>query len=408
MFLGILLFVLLGIGLGIVIGLLPGAHINNILPLVLSLSFLINSPHYLAVFIVSMAVTQIFISYIPSIFLGAPDESTALSVLPGHRLLLEGRGYEAIRLIVIGGIGALITSLIFISIFAKYFVNLYELSRPYIQYVIILVVFVMLLMEKKLKKILSATLIMAISGIFGILVLNSALVPQQNVLFPVLSGLFGLSTIILSVSQRANIPRQQEDSKIQIKNIELIKSILLGSIAGIIVGFLPAIGVSQAATMVQYLGGAGDARSFLISLSGINVANEVFSLNSLFLVNNPRSGASVAIQRVLTELNLYDVLLLTGVICFVSGIAALLALYLGRKVPKILAKLNYKLLSYSIIIFITAMVTILTGIYGLLILFTSTSIGMLCAYLEIRRSHCMGVLLIPSILFFSGVSIALF
>ena len=278
MIIEILLFTFFGIGLGTVVGLLPGAHINNILPLILSLSFFFTSPYYLAVFIVSIAVTQIFISYIPSIFFGAPDENTALSVLPGHKLLLEGRGHEAIKLTIVGGIGALITSLIFISVFANYFVRLYEISRPYIQYAIALVVLIMIVMEKKLKRILATTLIIALSGFFGVLVLNSSLVTQQNVLFPVLSGMFGLSTIIISISQRAKIPEQQEDSTMQIKNLDIIKSILLGSVAGIIVGFLPAIGVSQAATMVQYLGGMGDARAFLVSLSGINVANEVFSL----------------------------------------------------------------------------------------------------------------------------------
>ena len=156
--------------------------------------------------------------------------------------------------------------------------------------------------------------------------------------------------------------------------------------------------------MVQYIGGMGESRSFLVTLSGINVSNEAFSLISLFLVNNPRSGASVAIQRILTELTFYDVLLLVGVICFVSGIAAFLTMFLGKRIPKFLAKLNYKYLSLSVIAFVLIMIFLLTGVYGLLIAFTSSSIGLLCAFLDIRRSHCMGCLLIPSILFFSGLN----
>jgi putative membrane protein len=92
-----ILFAALGILLGLPLGLLPGMHINNILPLILSLSFLFTSQYNLTVLIISIAVTQTFVSFIPSIFLGAPDENTALSVLPGHRLLFEGRGYEAIK-----------------------------------------------------------------------------------------------------------------------------------------------------------------------------------------------------------------------------------------------------------------------------------------------------------------------
>jgi putative membrane protein len=92
------------------------------------------------------------------------------------------------------------------------------------------------------------------------------------------------------------------------------------------------------------------------------------------------------------------------VICLTSGIAAILTLFLGKRIPKFLEKLNYKTISSSIIIFISSMVFLLSGIEGLLILLTSVSIGLLCAYLGIRRSHCMGVLLIPSILFFAGLN----
>jgi len=399
-----ILFSLLGIAVGTAVGLLPGMHINNILPLILSLSFLFASPYSLVVFIISIAVTQIFISYICSIFLGAPDGDTALSVLPGHRMLLDGRGYEAIKLTVIGGIGSLIFSVIFISIFGGVFGWLYETSRPYIHFVITGVVILMVVLEKKLKRILFAALIIFLSGFFGIVVLNSSIVPQDRVLFPVLTGLFGISTIIVSVSEKSKIPTQEDDTSLKISSKSIFKSIILGTFAGVIVGLLPAIGVSQAATMVQYLGATGEARSFLVTLSGINVGNEVFSLVSLFLVGNPRSGASVAIQKIMTELTFFDVVYIVGTICFVSGIAAVLTLFLGKRIPKLLERLNYKYLSLGIISFVTALVIFLTGLMGLLILFTSVSIGLLCAYLEIKRSHCMGVLLFPSILFFSGLN----
>ena len=96
MLIELLFFSLLGVPLGIVLGLLPGMHINNVIPIMLSLSFLVNNPYYLAILIISTATVQIFTSFIPSIFLGAPDEDTSLSVLPGHKMLMEGRGYEAI------------------------------------------------------------------------------------------------------------------------------------------------------------------------------------------------------------------------------------------------------------------------------------------------------------------------
>ena len=219
-----------------------------------------------------------------------------------------------------------------------------------------------------------------------------------------LTGLFGLSTLIVSIFERSSIPKQKEDSRMLISKKEIVKSLILASIAGIVVGFLPAVGVSEAGVMVQYLGGGGESRSFLITVSGINVANDVFSLVSLFLVGNPRSGASVAIQGILGELILFDVVYLVGVIMLTAGIAAILTMYLGKIIPKYLEKVNYKILIVSVIIFITGLVLFLTNPLGLLILFTSTSLGLLCSFLEIRRSHCMGILLIPSLLFFTGLN----
>ncbi|MEM5766301.1 MAG: tripartite tricarboxylate transporter permease [Candidatus Aenigmatarchaeota archaeon] len=394
-----------GISIGLFSGLMPGAHINTLLPLLLSFSAFFNlSPHHLAVLIVSTAMSEIFFNFISSIFIGAPEEETALSVLPGHRLLLEGKGYEAIRLIVIGGVGSLTLTILFIAFLSPYFTSFYKLTRPYIHFAIIAVVAFMIFSEKTPRRIISSIFIISLSGIFGLIVLNSKLLPSQHILLPIFTGMFGLSTLMVSLSETSKIPEQKEDFCLGISTKEIIRSIFLGSIAGVMTGFLPAIGVSQATVIVQYLGGTGDARSFLVTLSGINVGNEVFSLISLYLVSNPRSGASVAIQQILSELSFYDVLLLIGTICFVSGISALLTLYLGERIPKFLIKLDYKTLTLSVISFICAMVFIWTGIMGIFVLSISTAIGLLCVHLEIRRSHCMGVLMIPSILFFSGLN----
>lgn len=395
-------FILLGTCAGIVLGLIPGMHINNILPLILMLSFV--SPHSLAVFIASLSVSQIFVGYISSVFLGAPNEDTSLSVLPGHRLLLEGRGYEAIKLVVFGGISSVLLSLAVIAVLSNYFVYLYDISRPYIQYPILLVIIFMIFSEKKLKKILAALLIVLLSGFLGLVVLSSSLVSQQNSMFPLLSGFFGLSTLAISIREKSRIPKQEEDDRMHMSTFSFLKSVLLGSLAGILVGFLPAIGVSQAATMVQYLGGMGETRNFLVTLSSINTANEVFSLSSLYLVGNPRSGSSVAIGRILPELELREVLLLVGSICVASGIASLTTLYLGRKIPKLLVKVNYTYLSLAVIVYMCFMIFVLTGLYGLLIAFTSAAIGTLCANFGVRRSNCMGCLLLPSLLFFSGLN----
>ncbi|MBU5537071.1 MAG: tripartite tricarboxylate transporter permease [Candidatus Aenigmarchaeota archaeon] len=405
MLIEILFFSLIGIVVGILLGLLPGFHLNNLVPLVFLLLPIVTSPHYLAVLIVSIAIAQVFTSFIPSVYLGAPDgDSNALSILPGHRLLLEGRGYEAIQLTVVGGFGALILSILFVLFFGNYFVSLYNIIRPYIAYPLIAVVLFMIFSEKQIKKILSASLVVILSGILGILVLNSSIVSQQNVLFPTFAGLFSISILITSITEKTKIPKQKIDKELKISKFNIIKSMVLGVIAGVLVGLLPAVGVSQAATFMQYLGGLNEARTFLVTLSGINTANEVISLNSLYLISNPRSGASVAIERILSEISFDEVLLFLGVIFLTSGIVVPITLFLGRTIPKFLDKINYTILSILVIIFLEILIVLMTGIYGLLIGLTATGIGLLCTYTGVRRSNCMGILLLPSIFFFTGLN----
>src|SRR3989338_774789 len=102
---------MLGVIAGIFTGITPGIHINLVSLLLLSISpVLLNYINVisLCIFIIAMSITHTFLDAIPSIYLGAPDADDALNVLPGHKLLLDGRGFEAVKLTVIGSLSALI------------------------------------------------------------------------------------------------------------------------------------------------------------------------------------------------------------------------------------------------------------------------------------------------------------
>src|SRR4030043_2296572 len=117
MLLELFISIFIGILAGAFTGLMPGIHINLVGAILVGLSataFSWISPVYLIIFIASMAIAHTFIDFIPSIFLGCPDTETQLSVLPGHELRKEGKGYEEIMLTAYGGLIAVII-LIFIS-----------------------------------------------------------------------------------------------------------------------------------------------------------------------------------------------------------------------------------------------------------------------------------------------------
>src|SRR2546428_3800935 len=112
------LLTLLGVLAGVGTGLAPGLHVNNVAVLLLAsraafeglilVLFPAAAPEeivaILSSFVMGTVIGHSFLDFVPSVYLGAPEEKTALSVLPGHRLLLAGEGHVPVRLAAEGGI----------------------------------------------------------------------------------------------------------------------------------------------------------------------------------------------------------------------------------------------------------------------------------------------------------------
>ncbi len=274
---------LLGILAGTITGLIPGIHVNLISLLLLSMSaFLLNvsNPLVISVFIIAMAVTHTFLDSIPSVFLGAPDADMALSVLPGHKLLLEGKGYEAVKLTVIGSLLSLITVIFLIPIILPFIPLIYEFIQPYIGYILIFVVIFMTLKENTIKNKLWALILFLMSGILGLLVLNMPNLNQP--LFPLLSGLFGTSALILSLNQNVKIPKQTISETIFVEKKNKIKAVTAAVFSGSLTGLFPGLGSAQAAIIGMQLVGEIGNYAFMILIGGINTVNFVFSLATLY------------------------------------------------------------------------------------------------------------------------------
>lgn len=182
MFLELIIALIIGVVAGIFTGLTPGIHTNLIAIVLISASgFLLGftSPLVLAVFIIAISVTNSFVDSIPSIFLGAPDADMALGVLPGHRYLLKGMGYMAVKLTLIGSFGALILSIIMFPLSIPVVAFIYPLLKNYIGYILLASVLFMILRDRYK---LWAMFVFIASGALGLIVLNMPKLSQP--LFP--------------------------------------------------------------------------------------------------------------------------------------------------------------------------------------------------------------------------------
>lgn len=387
----VIFFSILGFCLGILTGLIPGIHPNTVSMFLLG--FLSMDPFLVSVLIVSTAVTHTFFDFIPSIIFGAPNPDTALSVLPGHRMMMDGRAYEAIYLTVVGGIVSLfliLAFLPFVSIFIKFF---WTTVKNNIHWILISIVFFMFLRDRKPFGVVVFTL----SGILGLLMLKNNIL-GGNELFPMLSGLFGFSTILYSSMKDHRIPKQRENTRSLGKKDVFVGGIV-GSISGILVGLLPGIGAAQATFLSQEVLRKKSPERFMIAIGGVNTVVAVVSLLSLWLIEKPRSGVSVVVNQ-LINLGLVDVVVFVGAILFVSGISGALTLLLSKRFVNLFRKIDYGYLNILIILLMGVIVFALSGVVGILLASLSTLIGMTCILSGTRRTYLMGCLIVPTILFF--------
>lgn len=401
MFIEIIIAIMLGISSGIVTGLIPGVHINLISATLLSLSPLLlnyTNPFILVIFIIAMSVTHTFLDTIPSIFLGAPDSSQVLGVLPGHRYLLKGKGLLGVKLTVLGSYGAVLISILLFPIFILFVKYVYDYIAPYIKYFIVVVIIFMILKDKKK---LWATTIFLISGLLGVLVLSSTTI--KNPLFPMLSGMFGVSTLLYSLKDNNTLPKQKDSENFPIKIKLFFKSIISGCCSGFLTAVTPALGAGMAsaisATFTKDLGDKG----FMILIGSISTFNFVLSLVTYYTLDKARNGSIIAVQELLENLNFNYLIIILLTVLIVGSISVLLSLVLSKLFLSIVTKINYKKLTLSIVFLIFFMTLILSNYVGILILIVSTAIGLVPAIKKTTRTMAMGCLMFPVLLFLFGV-----
>ena len=399
MFLDILLFMLLGILFGTATGLIPGIHPNTIFMLMASAAVLAYSipTELLLVFIMALAVSNTFTDFLPSIIFGAPDPSTALSVLPGHSFLLGGRGYEAIVLTVIGGLGVALMTVLTLPMLIYLIPLAYALIRPVIHILLLAVAAWMVATEPGWRKI-PALIVFLLAGIFGVVSLNGF--PSAVSVFPALTGMFAMSTLIVSCSIRTSVPPQERPDEIAGDHR---KGILTGWLAGWFAGMLPGVGAAQAGVLAAHSLRAS-MRDFLTALGGINTSNILFTFIIFYTIGKTRSGATWAVSQVADSIGTWEMTLLVFVGITACFISALTTLGLGRLLLGRIRSVNYRALNLGVIAVLIALTAILTGPVGMLILATGTFIGLLAVASGVRRSQLMGYLLLPTMLYFSGIS----
>jgi putative membrane protein len=399
MFIEILLAILIGILAGTFTGLIPGIHTNLISMSLISISPIllkITSPLTLVAFIISMSITHSFLGVIPSTFLGAPDADNALTALPAHRLLLQGKAYDAIRLTVIGSLGCLITGAALAPVMFLFMKYVYPFLNARMFWVILIPITYIIFRESRRWYNLAVFLF---AGTLGFLVFNTPSISEP--MFPMLSGLFGTSILIASFMDKINIPEQKPQTTINLPKKEKIMALTGGFIAGALTSFLPGLGSSQGAVLAQAAFRKLSEHGFLILVGGINTVNFMLSIIAYYAIEKARNGSIIAVSTLIPSFNLTLILIFVSAGLIAGGFATKLSLTLTNLFIAIIRKVNYQMLTAGVIGLIVIMTLILSNVWGILILVVSTSLGLISIRLNIAKCHLMGCLLLPVLFYFA-------
>ncbi|SFR59939.1 tripartite tricarboxylate transporter permease [Halogeometricum limi] len=400
-----------GVLLGAVSGLVPGLHVNALaLLLAAAAPTLPAPPAAVGAAVLAAGVVHTFLDAIPALVLGVPDAATAAGSLPGHRLVLAGRGKEALRLSAVGSFAAVVVavplSLPLSHLVAAGRAGLYA-ALPY---VLAAVVLALVAAEPTWRTRGWGAACFALATALGLATLGrptaGSLVPSEaaSMLAPLFAGLFGAPVLLDALDSRGAFP-PQEGTAVALSARETFRAAASGVGGGALVGYLP--GVSAGVATVLALGGVGGEtaggrtgsertdRLYVVATSGADTATAVFAAAALVVLGDERSGVTVALSAVGGGASPFGSSGALAVVVLAAGVGAVAVPFLGDRYLAVVRRLPHRPLSLVVLVALWVLAGAFAGVSGVAAFAVATLVGLVPPRVGVRRVHLMGVLLGP-------------
>ncbi|MFD1569450.1 tripartite tricarboxylate transporter permease [Halorubrum laminariae] len=393
-----LAFLLGGVTLGTASGLVPGLHANNFALLLAGLAPSVpGDPLLVGIAMLAAGVVHSFLDIVPALALGVPDAATAIAALPGHRLVIAGRGREALRLSAVGSALAVALAVPLAIPITWVMVRSYPSVRAHLPILLVGVVAALLFTESSKRAAAGGLVAFLASAVLGVATLDvdpAAPLDAGGILAPLFAGLFGAPVLVDALGGEGVPP--QADARITMTPRDLGVSAGAGSLAGAIVGYIPGVSaaIASVAALPALPRSEGD-RGFIVATSGANTANTIFALFALAALGTPRTGVTVAIDRAAVPLAL-PILLVTAATAAVCGFV--LVTLIGDGYLRTVGTADYTRLSIGVLVLLAVISFAFAGSFGVGVFVVAGGLGLFPPRVGARRVHLMGVLIGPLIL----------
>ncbi len=369
-----------GMLLGMLSGLLPGIHSNTIVSVIAGLGV---EPEMAAIMIIAMFPAHLITSFIPSIFFGIPEASTIVATLPGHRMVLKGRGIAALKAVLLSaGFAALLAAALFhLSLDA--FQIVYAMLKDNMKFIVLILSIVLIARTKKPHLSL---LVFLLAGMLGYSSLSSG---AYDPFLPLFSGMFAIGAILNYT--KGKLP-EQRDEKV---GLSFLKYSFLGVLLGFLADLLPGISSpSQVATFAAIFMPM-NTLGYLAALGSISVSEAIFTLSSSASIGKARMGATVWLSEFI-DIEQNIVLLLS--LFIISTAITVFVIYLLRKHVGRLASIDFSRMNIVLALYLVALSIALNGVEGLMIVLPASALGWVTIRMGVERTMLMGAVIIPTLL----------
>ncbi|WP_224449392.1 tripartite tricarboxylate transporter permease [Haloprofundus salilacus] len=334
--------------------------------------------------------------------LGVPDPAITATALPGHRLVVAGRGREALRLSALGSVLAVALAVPLALPVTWLMTEAYPTVREHLPVVLLVVVLSLLVTKSSRRSALAGAFCFALAALLGVSTLGldpNAPLALGGMLAPLFSGLFG-APVLLDAFDGAGVP-PQDDATLTLSGREIGWTAGAGSLAGAFVGYLPGVSAAVASVLslplVPNTGGEG-ARGFLVASSGANTSNTVFALFALVALGTPRTGVMVALDDGGGGVGSGALPALLAATAVAALVGFVLVLVVGDRYLRVVGRANYAVVSVTVLALLVALSWLFAGPVGVGVFLVASLVGLVPVRLRTRRVHLMGVLVGPLIL----------
>lgn len=390
----LLVFALLG---GILASLLPGLHPNSISTI---LTPWLGSSEAWPLVLVALLGVRLALQFLPSILVSTPVGQTEIGLLPGARMMREGRGLEAVAVCAWATALSVGLALLLSPLLLPILPALFAAVKPWTGYLLVLAAGTLILAEREIKKAGLALVVFLMAGALGAMALN---LPLNDPLFALFVGFFTMPALLMGEEREAVGKKQQPQKSMGAVGKDILPFILLGVVFGGLSDLLPGLSTpAQVATLATLAVPLSAPAHFLALVASIEASHTTFAFTSAASTGIARVGVVAMIGQIepITEAQLP---VLLGVFAIAAAVGTGALLVVGKWLMPRWHMLDWKSMSWLLALYLLVMTGLLDGWLGLLVLGMASGLGVLAWRLGVRRTHVMGSLIVPSILHAFGM-----